>query len=210
MSFYALKLDFGLRGPAAATFLRRFNVGQMRLTQIKLKDGSVLTPPAGQDAAAPNAFAAKWSAPVRFMSTPKQSVLATSINLLIDSKAKPEELRAVAGALDVQFPQKIETLRLDDLSVGQSAQWQAMTISVVGRSRRGVTFNVSKDGNRIVYIRLMNAQGEPLSFFGPQVTTLPDGSTRFELSPFNAPARAQIVLASEIESKSLPFSFALP
>jgi hypothetical protein len=73
-----------------------------------------------------------------------------------------------------------------------------------------VTFNVSKDGNRIVYIRLMNAQGESLNFFGPQVTNLPDGSTRFELSPFNAPASAQIVLASEIESKSLPFSFALP
>jgi hypothetical protein len=208
LSFYALKLDFGVRGPVAATFLRRFNVGQMRLTQIELKDGSVLTPPTGPDAA--GAFAPKWSAPLRFMSTPRQGVLATSLDLLIDTKAKPEELRSVAGALDVQLPQKIETLRLDDLSVGQRAQWQDVTISVVGRSRHGVTFHVNKDGNRVVYIRLMNAQGEALAFFGPQVTNLPDGSTRFELSPFNPPARAQIVLASEIESKSLPFSFALP
>jgi hypothetical protein len=208
LSFYALKLDFGVRGPNAATFFRRFNVGQMRLTQIALKDGSVLTPPTGQDAA--TAFAPKWSAPVRFMSTPKQGVLGTTVDLLIDSKAKPEELRSVAGTLDVQFPQKIETLRLDDLSVGQRAHWQDVTISVVARSRQGVSFHVNKDANRIVYIRLLNAQGEALAFFGPQVTNLPDGSTRFELSPFNPPARAQIVLASEIESKSLPFSFALP
>ena len=208
LSFYALKLDFGVRGPAAATFFRRFNVGQMRLTQIALKDGSVLTPPAGQDAG--NAFAPKWSAPLRFMSTPKQGVLGTTIDLLIDSKAKPEELRAVAGALDLQFPQKIETLGLDDLSVGQSARWQDVTISVVARSRQGVSFQVSKDANRVVYIRLLNAQGEPLAFFGPQITTLPDGGARFQLSPLNQPARAQIVLASEIESRSLPFSFALP
>ena len=47
-------------------------------------------------------------APVRFMSLPKRSVIGTSLDLLIDTKAKPEELRAVAGALDVDLPQKIE------------------------------------------------------------------------------------------------------
>jgi hypothetical protein len=209
LSFYALKLDFSVRGPDAATFYRRFNLGQMRLTRIELKDGTVLTPPAGADPA-PNAFGARWSAPLRFMSTPRQGVLGTNLDLLVDSKAKPEELRSVAGALDVQLPQKIETLRLDDVSVGQSATWRDATVSVVARGRQGISFRVSKDGHRIIYIRLMNSQGEPLAFFGPQVTNLPDGSTRFELSPFTAPAKAQIVIASDIESKSLPFSVALP
>jgi hypothetical protein len=73
-----------------------------------------------------------------------------------------------------------------------------------------LTFHINKDGDRIVYIRLMDAQGEALGFFGPQVTSLPGGSARFELSPLNPPARAQIVLASETESRTLPFVFSIP
>ena len=210
-SFFALKLDFGVRSPDAPDFRRRFNFGRLRLTRLELKDGSVLTPPAAGDAEAERtAWQPKWSAPIRFMLTPKQGVLATSTDLLIDSKAKPEELRAVSGALDVRFPLKIEALRLDDLSVGQSVQRQDLTVGIAARSRRSLTFQVNQGGERVVYIRLLNAQGEAVAFLGPQITERPDGSTRFELSPLNPPARAEIVLASEIESRSLPFAFTLP
>ena len=211
-SFFALKLDFGVRGPDTPDFRRRFNFGQLRLMRLELKDGAVLTPPASGEAEAAETTAPqpKWSAPIRFMLTPKQGVLATSADLLIDSKAKPEELRALSGALDVRLPLKIEALRLDDLSVGQSAQRQDLTVAVVARSRRSVTFQVNRGGDRVVYIRLLDAEGKAIAFLGPQITDRPDGSTRFELSPLNPPARADIVLASEIESRSLPFAFTLP
>jgi hypothetical protein len=210
-SFFALKLDFGMRSPDAPDFRRRFNFGQLRLTRLELKDGAVLTPPASGDAEAERtAWQPKWSAPIRFMLTPKQGVLATSADLLIDSKAKPEELRAVSGALDVRFPLKIEALRLDDLGVGQSAQRQDLTVAIVARSRRSLTFQVNQGGDRVVYIRLLDAEGKAVAFLGPQITERPDGSTRFELSPLNPPARAEIMLASEIESHSLPFAFTLP
>ncbi|HEX6842257.1 MAG TPA: hypothetical protein VF113_12035 [Stellaceae bacterium] len=210
-SFFALRLDFGVRTPDAPDFRRRFNFGQLRLTRLELKDGSVLTPPAaGEQETEKRAWQPKWSSPIRFMLTPKQGVLATSADLLIDSKAKPEELRAVSGALDVRFPLKLEALRLDDLSVGQSAQRQDLTVTLVARSRRSLTFEVNQGGDRVVYIRLLNAQGEAVAFLGPQITDRPDGSTRFELSPLNPAARAEIVLASEIESRSLPFAFTLP
>jgi hypothetical protein len=210
-SFFALKLDFGVRGPDAPDFRRRFNFGQLRLTRLELKDGSVLTPPAAGDAEAERTGPQpRWSAPIRFMLTPKQGVLATSADLLIDSKAKPEELRALRGALDVRLPLKIEALRLDDLSVGQSAQRQDLSVAIVARSRRSLTFQVNRGGDRVVYIRLLDAEGKAAAFLGPQITDRPDGSTRFELSPLNPPARAEIVLASEIESRSLPFAFTLP
>jgi hypothetical protein len=38
----------------------------------------------------------------------------------------------------------------------------------------------------------------------------PSMSARFDISPFNAPARAEIVIAREIETETLPFSLALP
>jgi hypothetical protein len=210
-SFFALKLDFGVRGPDAPDFRRRFNFGELRLTRVELKDGTVLTPPAAGDGEAKaTAWQPKWSAPVRFMLTPKQGVLSTSADLMIGSKAKPEELRSLSGSLDVRLPLKIEALRLDDLSVGQSAERQDITVAVAARTRRSLTFQVNQGGDRVVYIRLFNAQGETVAFMGPQITDRPDGSTRFELSPLNPPARAEIVLASEIESRSLPFAFTLP
>jgi len=210
-SFFALRLDFGVRGPDAPDFRRRFNFGRLRLTRVELKDGSVLTPPTTGDAEAkPMGWQPNWSAPVRFMLTPKQGVLATSADLMIDSKAKPEELRALSGSLDVRLPLKIEALRLDDLSVGQSAQRQDITVAVAARSRRSLTFQVNQGGDRVVYIRLLDADGKTMAFLGPQITERPDGSTRFELSLLNRPARAEIVLASEIENRSLPFAFTLP
>jgi hypothetical protein len=210
-SFFALKLDFGVRGPDAPDFRRRFNFGELRLTRVELKDGTVLAPPSAGDAEAkPTPWQPTWSAPVRFMLTPKQGVLATSAELLIDSKAKPEELRSLSGSLDVRLPLKIEALRLDDLSVGQSAERQDFTVAVAARSRRSLTFQAKQGGDRVVYIRLLDAAGKAVAFMGPQITERPDGSTRFELSPLNPPARAEIVLASEIESRSLPFAFTLP
>jgi hypothetical protein len=146
-AFYALKLDFTVRSHDIASFRRRFNVGQLRLTRIELRDGAVLTPPADDGTpAGARVPGSTWSAPIRFMSTPSRGVLSTSLGLLVDTKAKPEELHSVAGAFEVRFPLAIETLRLDDLTVGATAPWRDTTVTVVARSRQGLTLRMSKGG----------------------------------------------------------------
>jgi hypothetical protein len=208
---YLLKLDFTLRGPEAPGFRRRFNLGELRLTRVALKDGSVLTPPARDGTAGSRqADRSAWSAPVRFMAAPKQGVLTTSPSFLIETKAKAQDLRSVEGSLSLQFPTALETLRLDDLSVGQTAGVGDLTITVAERSRQSLVLQTNQDGQRVVYVRLLDAQGQALPFSGPQITALPDGGSRFDLSPFNAPARAEIVIAKEMETETLPFSLSLP
>jgi len=207
--FFQLSLSLGVRGPDAPGFRRRFDLGQLQLTRVVLKDGSVLAPP-DPAANATQPDRSVWSQPLRFMSSPKQGVLAVSENFSIDTKAKPQDLQSLEGTLSLRLPTALETLRLDDLSVGQKVQSGEMTVTVAARSRQSLTLETSAGAERLVYVRLLDAQGEALMFSGPELTGLPGGGAKFDLSPFNAPARAEIVIAREFETETLPFSLALP
>ena len=76
----------------------------------------------------------------------------------------------------------------------------------MGRTRKGLTLGINKDGNRVVYARLLNTGGQAIAFFGPQITESLDGAWRFELSPFSPPARAEVILAGELERKEYAFT----
>ena len=206
--FFQLSLSMTARGPDAPGFRRRFNLGQLQLTRIALKDGTLLAPPA--PAAAGKADRSIWSVPLRFLSSPKQGVLAATSNFSIDSKAKPEDLRSLEGTLTLRFPVILDTLRLDDLGVGQSVQSGKVKVTVTARTRQSLVLDTGLDAEHVVYVRLLDAQGQALMFSGPEATALPDGGARIDLSPFNAPVRAEIVVAREMETTTLPFSFSLP
>jgi hypothetical protein len=208
--FFQLSLGISVRGPDAPGFRRRFDLGQVQLTRIALKDGSVLTPPAPAANAPAQPDRSIWAQPLRFFSSPKQGVLAVSENFSIDTKATPQDLQSLEGTLSLRFPAAIETLRLDDLSVGQSVRAGDMTITVAARSPQSLTLETSAGPERLVYVRLLDAQGEAVVFSGPATMALPGGGAKFELSPFNAPARAEIVIARELETETLPFTLALP
>src|SRR6266852_1446570 len=91
-----------------------------------------------------------WDTAVRFASSPKDGVLSTSVSLYVDTKAKPEELKALQGVLTVQLPKTIETLRLDDLTPGSKASSDALTVTVAGRGRKSLTLEAGKDGARVL------------------------------------------------------------
>ena len=207
-AFYALKLDFTLRSPDLPNFQKAFSVGQLRLTRIELKDGTVIEPPTSADPAAPTSmFQAKWDTAVRFGDPPKDGALATPLSLFIDTKAKPEELKSLRGTLTVQLPKTLETLRLDDLTVGRKARAGDLTVTVVKQGRKSLTLQASRDGDRVVYVRLLNAAGQAVGFFGPQTAVLPGGAQTFELSPLGAYVAAEVILAPDRDTKS--YSFAL-
>ena len=209
--FYALKLDFTLRSPEVQTFKRRFNFGELRLANIALKDGSTLAPPP-ETGPPPSGLAlgSSWHAPIRFMSTAKDRVLATSLYFLIDTKAAPEQLKSVEGALTIQLPTALRTLRLDDMTVGQNVQAEDLTVTVTARGRSTLVLQASKDGERVVYVRLLDKTGQALAYFGPEIAGTPGGGAHFDFSPLSPPARAEIVVASEVETRTLPFAFSLP
>lgn len=208
--FYLLKLDFTLRSPDLPNFQKTFSLGQLRLTRIQLKDGTVLEAPPPAEAAAPRAVARSvWDTAVRFTSSPKDGVLSTSVNLYVDTKAKPEALKALQGVLTVQLPKTIQTLRLDDLTPGSKASSGNLTITVAGRGRKSLTLEASKDGARVLYVRLLGADGQAVAYFSPHITTSPDGAWRFELSPLSLAVRAEVTLAGELDRKTFPFTLAL-
>ncbi len=207
--FYVLKLDFTVRSPDLPDFQKMFSLGQLRLTRIQLKDGTVVEPPSAAATAPSAAVRPVWDTAVRFASSPKDGVLSTSVSLYVDTKAKPEELKALQGVLTVQLPKTIETLRLDDLTPGSKASSDALTVTVAGRGRKSLTLEAGKDGARVLYVRLLGADGQAVAFFSPHITTSPDGVWRFELSPLSPAVRAEVILAGELDRKTYPFTLAL-
>lgn len=203
-SFFGLKLDFTFRSPQVPNFERAFGIGQLRLTRLLLKDGTVIVPPAPDTAGPVAVIRSKWESPIRFGGTPKDGTLSTSFSLYVDSKARPEDVKAVQGALTVQFPKTLEALALDDLTVGGQTRLRDLTVTVAARGRKSLTLQTSRDGERVYYVRLIGADGQALAFFGPNITEAPDGAWRFELSPLNPPARAEIVFAREVDRKVYP------
>jgi hypothetical protein len=203
-AFYMMKLDFTLRSPDLPDFGAAFSVGRMRLTRIELEDGTVIEPPANAPAAAP-AFGATWDTAIRFSAGPKNGPLATPLWLMIDTKAKPDQLKALRGTVTLRFPRALETMRLDDLRVGRKVVSGAMTVTVTGRGRKSVTLEASRDGDKVIYVQLMNAEGQPVAFSGPQTKVGADGAWSFELFPGSACTTAAVVVAEESDTKEYPF-----
>ena len=207
--FYALRLDFTLRSPEAPNLQPAFTLGQLRLTRLGLKDGTVILPPAGGASTAASAEGSNWDRAVRFIRAPKDGVLSTSVSFYIDTDARPEDLKSVQGSLTMNFPGAFDTLELDDLTVGRRAERRDLTATVVARSRKSLTIETNKDGEQVYYIRLLGGDGQPLAFTGPNITTAPGGAWRFELSPLGQPARAEGIVARNLERKVYPIAITL-
>ncbi|HKC09529.1 MAG TPA: hypothetical protein VKJ67_21835 [Methylomirabilota bacterium] len=205
-SFFGLRLDVTFRSPEVPNFEKAFGVGRLRLTRVQLRDGAVIEPPPADAANPAAAMRSRWESPIRFGGSPKDGRLSTALNFYIDSKAKPEDLKAAQGVLTLRFPKALDTLALDELTVGRKAQLGDLTVTVVARGRKSVTLQTNRDGDRVYYIRLIGPDGQALGFFGPNITEAPDGAWRFELSPLNPAARAEIVVAREVDQKSYPVS----
>jgi hypothetical protein len=55
----------------------------------------------------------------------------------------------------------------------------------------------------------LGGDGQPLAFTGPNITTAPGGAWRFELSPLGQPARAEVIVARNLERKVYPVALTL-
>jgi len=163
--FFQLSLSMSVRGPDAPGFRRRFNLGDLELTRIALRDGAALTPPDRTGKAADRSV---WSVPLRFQSSPKSAVLAASENFSIDTKAKPQDLQSIEGSLTLRLPTALETVRLDDLAVGQTVRSGGMTVTVTGRGRQSLTVETNQDAAHVVYIRLLDREGASVDVQRPR------------------------------------------
>ncbi len=205
-AFYAMKLDFTLRSPAMPNFQGGFSVGRLQLTRIELKDGTAIDPPTGAGAP-PSLLSTTWDRPLEF-GAPRDGGLQTSVSMFVDTKAKPEDLKSLTGVLTVRFPTALDTIRLDDLAVGRTAEAHGSTITVAGRGHKSLTLDVSHEGDAVAYVRLLNADGQAIAFSGPRTTPLPDEGKRLELMPMSPFVRAEVVIASGQDTKSYPFVLA--
>jgi hypothetical protein len=192
-TFFTTKLDFTLRSPVLPNFEHAFTVGRLAVTRIELNDGTALTPPT------------PWQTAVRFGTAAKDGVLTKPLFVMVDAKPAPESIKAVAGVLSMQFPRSIRTVRFDDLYPGQRVETSDLAITVTARGRRSITLQTSAPGERVLYVKLSDADGEPVMAFAPNVTEAADGTWRFDLSPQGAAAHADVIIAGELDRKDYPF-----
>ena len=80
-----------------------------------------------------------------------------------------------------------------------------MSVTVTARGRRSLTLQTDTGGERILYVRLTDAEGRPVGSFSPNITESPDGAWRFELAPQGSPAHAEVIFARDLERKDYPF-----
>jgi len=192
-TFFTTKLDFTLRSPVLPNFERAFTVGRLSIKHIELKDGTTLTPPSA------------WETPVRFGKDAKDGVLTTSLYVLVDAKPAPESIKAVAGVLTMYFPRTMRTVHLDELVPGQRADADGLAVTVTARGRRSLTLQTSTAGERIIYVKVADPDGQPIMSFGPNVTESPDGVWRFELAPQGMAGQADVIIAGQLERREYPF-----
>jgi len=204
-AFYLLKLDFTVRSPDLPDLRNAFSPARLDLKRIELKDGTVLAPPTKEPGAKPSAFESTWSRSVRFTSPPKDGALATPLWMMVDTKAKPEDLRSLQGTLTVRFPKTLDTLRMSALAVGRRVDAGGMTITVAARGRGSLTLRTDRDGDQIVYVRLLNADGQAVHC-SPDVTEGANGAWSFDLSTMSAYSAAEIVRAREFDTRTYPFT----
>jgi hypothetical protein len=206
-TMFTTRLDFTLRSPALPNLEHAYTVGRLKLTRIELNDGSVLTPPV---AAAAGARPAAWETALRFGTTPKDGVLTKSLYLLVDAKPAPETIRAVAGVLTLQLPRTIRTLRVEDLTPGSETATAGMLVTVTARGHRSLTLRAAANGERVLHVALTAVGGQPVASFNPTITESPDGAWTFQLSPYGAPAYADVTFATSVERKDYPFRLERP
>jgi hypothetical protein len=192
-AYFTTKLDFTLRSPALPNFERAFTVGRLSVKRIELEDGTVLAP------------ATPWETAVRFGRAAKDGVLTTSLYVLVDAKPAPESIKAVAGVLSMQFPRTIRTLQLEELFPGQRAEGGGMAIAITARGRRSITLQTNTGGERLLYVKLSDTDGQPVLSSSPSVSESADGAWRFELSPQGTATHAEVLVAGELERKDYPF-----
>ena len=185
-------------------FEKAFGVGRLRLTRVQLQDGSVIEPPPSAAAGSVAAMRSRWDSAIRFGGSPQDGRLSTALTFYMDSKARPDDVKAVQGVLTLRFPRALDTVALDDLAVDRQAALRDLTITVVARGRKSVTLQTNRDGDRVYYVRLIGADGQALGFFGPNITEAPDGAWRFELSPLSPAVRAEVTVVREVDQKSYP------
>jgi len=58
----------------------------------------------------------------------------------------------------------------------------------------------------LLYARIVGADGQAVASFSPNITVLPEGAWRFELSPLGAAAGAELIVAGQVERKDYPFA----
>ena len=89
--------------------------------------------------------------------------------------------------------------------MGRKAQLGDMNVTVVKQGRKSLMLETSRDGDRVVYIRLLSADGQAVAFFGPETAALPGGAQTFELSPLGAYNTAEVIVARDRDTKSYAF-----
>jgi hypothetical protein len=164
----------------------------------------VLEAPSGEEKPT-STFTPTWDKALEFGAGPRDGALATSLWFVVDSKAKPEDSRSLAGVLTVHFPTAFDTVALDDLTVGKTAQRGDTAITVTERGHRSLTLAVNRAADTVAYIRLVNAEGQAVAYSGPRTTALADGGESFELMPMSPYQRAEVVIATARDTKSYPF-----
>jgi len=105
----------------------------------------------------------------------------------------------------VRFPKVLDTLRMSDLTVGRRLDAGGMTITVAARGRGSLTLRTDLDGDQIMYVRLLNGDGQAV-YCSSDVTEGANGAWSFNFSTTSPYSAAEIVRASEFDTRTYPFA----
>jgi hypothetical protein len=68
-----------------------------------------------------------------------------------------------------------------------------------------LTLQTGPGGERLLYVRLTDVDGQPVMSFSPSVSEEQDGTWRFQLSPQGVAGHADVLVAGDLDRKEYPF-----
>ena len=130
-------------------------------------------------------------------------------SIALDAGVHSWEVGAVKGRVEVSVPLRVSRIRIDPPARGKLFERNGVTLAVVGTKADSVSFRLGGKAGRVVEVRALNAQGEPLALASGGHATR--SSRTWEhgdnvLEAYGRIAAIEVFVADESKTLTFPFS----
>jgi hypothetical protein len=140
-----------------------------------------------------------------------EGVLTASKSVRLRLGVKAAEIERIAGHVRLRLPVRTETVRLSEPLAGQVVERAGARLELGHVGGSSVGWKLSGDARRLLHLRALNAQGQPLQGQGESSMPSPFGGGRSGSSTFAGEvAQLEAVFALQEETWEYPFELRDP
>lgn len=130
-------------------------------------------------------------------------------SIALDPGVDSWEVGAVRGRVKVSVPLRVSRMRIDHPARGKRVEGHGVALAIVGTKADAVSFRLEGKTDRVLEVRALNAQGEPLALANGGHATRSRrawGPGENEIRAYGRIAAIEVFVADESRTLTYPFS----